>query len=549
MNERFIPREDLIVPPCMEACPAGVDVPRYIRAVKERRYDLAVAVLREKLPFPVVCADACFAPCEDVCAYKQYGDPIAIRALKRTAVDSGGDLWKKNKKMAPKTGKKVAVIGAGPAGLTAAYYLATKGHNVIVFDRFPKPGGTLRYGIPRYRIPEARLDKDVDDILSIGVKFKGRAVIGKDITLAQLKKDFDAVFVASGATASVRIPLEGADKKGILWGWDFLRDVALRKRMKLTGDVIVVGGGNVAVDVALTAKRLGAEGVHLFCLEKREEMPAHDWEISRAEEEGVFIHNSWGPKKVLGNKSVTGLILKRCTSVFDAQGKFKPLYDEEITDKIEAKTIILAVGQQANIGFLKRYKNIDLTEGWVAVDGISLATGEKGVFAGGDVVSGPLSIINAIAQGRKAAESIDRFLGGDGDIEERLAPDEEGVTLTELMKIPKPRYEMPLLSLTERTASFVQVERGLSEDHAEAEAKRCLECDARMFEVMVYAENCKECGYCNEVCELEVFAPTDLFNEKGYRPYEAKNAKFCVGCLKCFYACPDYAIDIREALG
>jgi NADPH-dependent glutamate synthase beta subunit-like oxidoreductase len=549
MSERFVARKDLIIPPCMEACPAGVDVPRYIRAVKERRYDLALAVLREKLPFPVVCADACFAPCEDVCAYRQYGDPIAIRALKRTAVDKGGDLWKKNRKPAPKTGRKTAVIGAGPAGLTAAFYLAAKGHQVTVFDRFPRPGGTLRYGIPKYRIPESRLDKDIEEILAAGVKFKRRTVVGEDIKLGRLKKDFDAVFVASGAAASAKIPLNGSDKKGVLWGWDFLRDVGLGKKITLSGDVVVVGGGNVAVDVALTAKRVGAGDVHLYCLERREEMPAHDWEIARAEEEGVFIHNSWGPKKVLGERTATGLVFKRCLSVFDDRGNFEPIYDEEITDKRAAKTIILAVGQQADIGFLKRYKNVGVADGWIAVDGSTLSTGEKGVFAGGDVVRGPLSIIDAVAQGRKAAESIDRFLGGDGDIEEKLVPDEEGVTLSEFVKIPKPGYRMPLLGLKERRMSFEQVERGLNEEHAVAEAKRCLDCDARMFEVMVYAENCKECGYCNEVCELEVFAPTDMFNEKGYRPFEAKNPKFCVGCLKCFYACPDYAIDIREVVG
>lgn len=546
MNERIVPTEDLIVPPCTEACPVGVDVPRYIRAVKQRKYALALAVLREKLPLPVVCADACFAPCEDVCAYKQFGDPIAVRALKRTAVDCGGELGEREKKRPPETGKKVAIIGAGPAGLTTAYHLATKGHAVTVYDLFPKPGGTLRYSIPKYRIPEERLDRDINTILSLGIKFKGKTVIGKDISMSQLKKNFNAVFVASGANASAKIPLKGAGKKGVIWGWDFLRDVGLEKKYNLQGDVIVVGGGNVAIDAALTAKRLGAENIHLFCLEKRDEMPAHEWEISRAEEEGISILNSWGPERVLGDKAATGLILKRCTSVFDEIGDFSPTYDEEITDKKEANTIILAVGQETDLGFLKTYKNINSEEGRIVVGEGTFATDDKGVFAGGDVVNGPDSIINAIAHGRIAAASIDKYLGGDGNVDEVLTPQEEGVTLPDFKKEIKPRFQMPLLNIRERASSFEQVERGLNEEHAVAEAKRCLECDARMFEVIVYAENCKECGYCNEVCALDIFVPTESFNDRGYRPYEVKSSKLCVGCLKCFYACPDYAIDVRE---
>jgi len=405
MDLKCIERRNFIVPRCTEACPAGVDVPRYIRAVKDQKYDEAVAVLREKLPLPTVCADACFAPCEDVCAYKQFGDPIAIRAIKRVAVDKGGDSWKKRKKIADKTGKKVAIVGAGPAGLTSAYYLASKGHDVTVFDSFPKPGGTMRYGIPNYRLPEERLDKDINDILEWGVTFKGNTVIGKDLTLDQLKKDFDAVFVASGANGSAKISLEGSEKEGVLWGWDFLRDVGMGETFAFKGDAIVVGGGNVAIDVALTAKRMGAESVHLFCLEKRDEMPAHEWEIARAEEEGVLVNNSWGPKKVLGEGKATGLGLIKCTSVFDNAGNFNPSYDEEITYKMDANHIILAIGQTADLEFVDKLKGIDATGGRIAVEETGLATGEKGVFAGGDVVSGPDTIISAMAHGGSWEES------------------------------------------------------------------------------------------------------------------------------------------------
>ena len=546
MSVSRVRRKDFIVPRCTSACPAGVDVPRYIRAVRDGKYDQALAVLREKLPLPTVCADACFAPCEEACAYRQFGDPIAIRAIKRVAVDRGGDAWKKNRKVSGKTGKKAAVVGSGPAGLTAAYYLARKGHEVTLFDAFPKPGGMMRYGIPNYRLPEDRLERDIQEILDSGIQFKGNTVVGKDVSLDQLHREYDAVFLASGANGSARIPLQGADKEGVLWGWDFLRDVGMGKRFAFQGDVIVIGGGNVAMDVALTAKRLGASNVHLFCLEKREEMPAHEWEIARAEEEGVFINNAWAPKRVLGDGAVAGLGLIRCTSVFDNACNFNPTYDEDITHKLEARHIILAVGQSADLGYVKDNQGITIHGNRIKAAEKDLATGEKGVFAGGDVVTGPDSIINAIAHGRRAAAAMDAYLGGDGNIEETLAAPEDEVLLEDFMPRVEPRMDMRLLKAWERASGFDQVELGLGEDQITAETKRCLNCDARNFEVTLYAENCKECGYCAEVCNMDVFAPADYFNAKGYRPEEVKSSNWCCGCLKCFFSCPDFAIDVKE---
>jgi formate dehydrogenase beta subunit len=541
-----VQRKDFIVPRCTDACPAGVDVPRYIRAVRNGKYDEAVAVLREKLPLPTVCADACFAPCEEVCTYKQFGDPIAIRAIKRAAVDKGSDTWKKRKKVAKRTGKKVAIVGAGPAGLTAAYYLTTKGHEVTLCDSFPKPGGMLRYGIPNYRLPEKRLDRDVKAILEWGVKFQGNTRVGKDISLDELKKKHDAIFLASGANSSARIPLKGAEKKGVLWGWDFLRDVKIGKAPKMRSEVVVVGGGNVAIDVSLTARRLGAKKVHLFCLEKKEEMPAHGWEIALAEQEGVLINNSWAPKKVLGETSVSGLSFMKCTSVFDREGQFNPTYDEKTTRKIESRTVILAVGLTADLGYLEALKRIAVQSGRIEANPKDLSTGEKGVFAGGDVVTGPASIIQAIAQGRKAAAAMDRYLGGDGNIEEILAKPEKEVRLSEFTGEGRPRSHMPLLKMKERTKGFSQVERGFTDGQIAEETSRCLNCDARRFEVVLNTEYCKECGFCAEVCGVNTFAPAEFFNAKGYRPQEVKSSKWCVGCFKCYFACPDFAIDVRE---
>ena len=519
--------------------------PRYIRAVKAGLYDEAVAVVRERIPFPTVCADACFAPCEDACAYQQFGDPIAIRALKRAAVDKGQDFWKAKKKKARASGKKVAVVGAGPAGLTAAYYLQGLGHQVALYDAFPKPGGMMRYGIPKYRLPEERLDRDVRHILDLGVTFHGNTSVGQGVKLEALSKECDAVFIASGANSGARISLEGTDKKGFLWGWEFLTDVARGQAPTLGRNVVVIGGGNVALDVALTVKRLGAQTVTIVCLEARNEMLAHPWEIALAEEEGVVINNAWAPKRVLGQDKVEGLGLRRCVSTQDDACNFDPVYDDEITDRIAADTIIAAIGQAPVLDFVKGLPGVKANRQRLLVEEAGLATGEKGVFAGGDVVTGPLSIINAIAHGRQVAEAIDRHLGGKGDLSEVLATPEEAVELSDRLPFAR-RQVMPHLKPWERQGNFDQVEKGLSDAQVAAEAGRCLECDARNFEVVVNTASCKECGYCAEVCSMEVFGPAAGFNARGYRPMEIKSSDWCVGCFKCFFSCPDFAIDVRE---
>lgn len=552
MSSCRVSRKEFIVPRCTIACPAGIDVPRYIRAVKAGRYDEAVAVVREKIPLPTVCADACFAPCEDACAYTQYGDPIAIRALKRVAVDNGGDSWLKKKKKAAPTGKKAAIIGAGPAGLTAAYYLATLGHAVTIFDAFPEPGGTMRYGIPRYRLPEDRINRDIKPILDLGVTFKGNVQVGKDISLEQIRKDFDAVFIASGANSSIRIPFEGSEKEGVLWGWEFLRDLALGKKINVGSKVVVVGGGNAALDVALTAKRLGAKSIAITSRKRKEDMFAHPREIEIAEEEGITIHNEWAPKKVLGNGKVTGLGLIRCTSVYDAKTcKYNPIPDEQITHKIDADTIILAIGQRPDLGFLANDgAKLSTGKNLICANADDLSTPEPGVFAGGDVVSGPASIIQGIKHGRAAAQAIDKYLGGSGDISEQLTEPEDSVEISGLsvrVGSPEARSDLPHLKTWKRVLGFEQIELPMSEEQAKAEASRCLQCDARKFQVTINTERCKECGYCTEVCGMQTFGPAAGFNQKGYRPTEVKSSDHCVGCLRCFFTCPDFAIDVKEA--
>ncbi|MGA8572210.1 MAG: FAD-dependent oxidoreductase [Desulfobaccales bacterium] len=542
-----VSRKDFSTPRCSAACPAGVDVPRYVRAVRDGRFDEAVAVLRERLPLPTVCADACFAPCEDVCAYKQFGDPIAIRALKRAAMDKGGDGWLSNRKKTPPSGKKVAIIGAGPAGLTAAYYLASLGHEATLIDSLPKPGGTMRYGIPKYRLPEARLDKDIEVILEMGVRFQGDTQVGQDVTLEEIKQDYDAVFIAVGASASAKIPVEGTEKSGVYWGLDFLRGVVLGMAAPIGSEVAVIGGGNVAIDVALTARRLGAKKVNLFCLEAREEMPAHPFEITLAEEEGIVINNQWAPVKILGAARVAGVKLKRCLAVFDQDGKFNPVYDEETTEKVSADTVILAIGQTPVLNFVETTP-MNLNENRVAVSEDQLSTSVRGIFAGGDVVTGPASIISAIAQGRKAAGAIDKFLGGQGDVSETLAAPEDIVELEEYIPLVEPRRDLPHLQAWESVLDFEHVELPMTDPDIKAEASRCLNCDARKFEVVIARENCKECGYCAEVCGVGTFVPSAGFTQKGYRPMEVKSSEHCVRCFKCYFVCPDFAIDVKEVI-
>jgi NAD-dependent dihydropyrimidine dehydrogenase PreA subunit len=275
-------------------------------------------------------------------------------------------------------------------------------------------------------------------------------------------------------------------------------------------------------------------------------MPAHEWEIARAEEEGVVIHNSLGPVAVTGEQAVSGLRLKKCLSAFDAAGNFNPAYDEEITEKIDAAHVILAVGQTADLAYVEGLKGIDANKGRIVVDEADLSTGDEGVFAGGDVVSGPDSIIGAIAHGRKAASAIDAYLGGDGSIDEVLAAPEDEVVLPPFVMEIRPRNEIPLLKPWQRTTDFAQVEMGLSGREIADEAARCLNCDARKFEVVLNTEYCKECGYCSEVCRVDTFGPAEGFNAKGYRSAEVKSSNWCVGCFKCYFACPDFAIDVTE---
>lgn len=479
-NVKAASRENDLVP-CRAACPAGVDIPWYLRLIAKGEFDEAHSIIREKVPFPGVLGRVCIRPCEDACRRGDINEPIAVCALKRAAADRETGGWKKALTTKPDTGKKVAVIGSGPAGLTCAFYLKKAGRSVVVFEAEQKAGGMLRYGIPEYRLPAEVLDGEIQSIFDLGVEFRPGVYYGRDVDIQSLKEEgFDAVFLAVGAQEGKKLQLKGADLEGVMWGMDFLKSVRQGRAPQLSGNVVVVGGGNVAIDVALTARRTGASQVDLVCLENRDEMPAHEWECLGALNEGVTFHNSWGPKEITGNGTVNGLKVASCTRVFDECGLFNPCIDDDETKTINADYIILAVGQSTRIRDFSNEPGLAVENGLLVVNE-DQSTSLDGVWAGGDVAGTPGSVIESIAAGRRAAASIDRQLGGNGLIDEtlferpvleqHLGREDGFANLTRLT---------PPCVLTESRGSFSEIEIGFEEREAIREASRCLQCDLRL---------------------------------------------------------------------
>jgi len=369
-----------------------------------------LAILREEVPFPVVYSWLCLRPCGEEPKRSKF-DNIVLDVLQRSLAD----YKKKEVTPLPKTRKeKIAIIGSGPAGLTVAWELLKMGFPATIYESLSEPGGMLRVGIPEYRLPKEVLDMEMQYIEDLGVEIRTNTAVGKDLSFNDLLKEeeYKAIFIATGAHKSRKLRVEGEDMEGVFHALDLLRQVNLRKRPKLGERVLVIGGGNVAMDAARTALRLGAEVVQMACLESREEMPAHEWEIREALTEGVDLNVSWGPKEILGDgKKVTGVKFVRCASVFDENGRFNPSFDETVTKVLEADTVILAIGQAPDLSFLKEKTDV-LGGRAIAVDPMTMETSLPGVFAGGDAVSGPATVIEAVAAGKIAAASIDRYLRG-----------------------------------------------------------------------------------------------------------------------------------------
>lgn len=470
-------REDALVP-CRAGCPAGIDVPRYVRYVKSGNCPAATAVVREKVPFPELLGYVCTHPCELECKRNYLNEPISIRNLKRYAAQHDDGSWRDKGFRRPPTGKKVAVIGASPAGLTAAYYLAKLGHAVTIFEALPEPGGMTRYGIPLHRLPRGVIDRETAEILAMGAELSTNARV--ENAPALLAQGFDAVLAAVGTHKGVALPLKGADLPGVLLNTDFLRAAAMGEPLPVGERAVVLGGGNVALDCASVAKRLGAKEVHLACLESYEAMTCTEEERTWAEEEGVVIHNGvnfLGIKEENGRAAGVNVVSIR-SFCFDDKGR---CVDERVPGSertLPADTVIFAIGQRPDID--EAFGLAQGRGGRIAADGCK--TGVPGVFAAGDAVTGTSSVIRAIAGARLAVREIDRYLGGDGEIDEVLAPAEPCDPV--LGNLPGfgalPRVQPHVVCVRERCAGFEAMDNGLDCEGARCEASRCLQCDLRL---------------------------------------------------------------------
>lgn len=529
---------------CQKACPAGIDVPRYIRAIAAGKFDESLSVIRESIPFPSVCGYACFAPCEARCGKGQFDEPVAIRALKRTAAERGGGVWKNGLKKAPPTGKKAAVIGAGPSGLTAAYHLTLKGHDVVVFEGKGEAGGMMRWAIPEYRLSREILSSEIDEIKALGVEIKTNSRVA---AVGDLKNSgYHAVYIACGAQKSVPMGIPGDDLAGVVGAIDFLESVNSGSPLPIGRRVAVIGGGNAAIDAARSAIRLGATEVTLFYRRSRNEMPAYPDEIDAAIDEGVKMEFLTSPASIEKRGDGLRVIFDRMElGAPDKGGRPKSICKPGYGFGVVTDTVISAIGQAVSLD--SRF-GIQLDDsGHIPVEGGDFSTKNEGVFAGGDFVRGPSSIIEAISDGKQAASAIDRYLGGNGSLTLTLAPEEAEVELGLCRDDSAPRIEIPCLSTGIRVNSFDVVEKTLNPNLASREAERCLSCDYRQFDVELDFEGCKECGYCLSVCHMDVFSPGARFNAKGYRAFEVKHPANCVGCMKCFYSCPDFCMEIKGA--
>ena len=467
------------VAPCQAACPAGTDAARYVGLLAEGRNDEAYAVAAEVNPFPAVCGWICTAPCESACRRGVLDEPIAIRTLKRFAVEHGR-LPAIEKPASMREGR-VGIVGGGPAGMSAAYYLARLGYRVTVFEAMPVPGGMMAIGIPEYRLPRAALRAEIQRILDLGVELRLGSVMGRDFTLADLEaQGFKAIFLATGASRSRRLGVPGDDLPGVVPATVFLKETNIGEPPALSGAVVVVGGGSTAMDAARSALRSGAASVTVVYRRRREDMPAQHEEVEAAEREGVRFMFESAPDRVVGEAAVTGLAVRR-QAHGDAGAAAADGSSDAPADVVPAATILVAIGEEPDPSILPEGAGIEVTAtAAIATDPGTLATGRAGVFAGGDVVSGPKTIIDAVAAGRRAAGSIHGYLAGVADGEAAVMAAVRYRTATpdvlplDLAVRPRARAPLPMFE----PGSFAATQQGFEPDMAQAEAARCFRCDA-----------------------------------------------------------------------
>jgi len=523
-------------PPCRDACPVKTDIQNYVWLIGEGRNEDAFDIIRSVNPIASVCSLICHHPCEQQCRRCDVDKPVSIRHLKRFAIEQATEYRRSKRKAVPKTrGKSIGIIGSGPSGLTAANDLADLGYDVTIYEKGPDLGGMLSSAIPTYRLSREALREDIDDVLSKGVESVTNCNIGEDITMKELREKHDAVLVAVGLAESRSLPIPGVDGPGVLLAIPFLFNAAYGKPTGIGKRVLVIGGGNVAVDVARTALRLGAENVEMVCLESEEEMPAWDWEVEEADEEGIKVHHRWGPKGVSRDgDTVKGLDVVKVTSVFDESGRFNPKFDENQKQLIEADTIIITIGQMSNYDFLKGSSVERDERGLLKWDRATQMSSESGVFVSGEVVTGPGSAIAAAASGHRSARAIHLFLEGK-DVAAGLQDEE----IARIEKLPPdvackvksvPRNETELLDPKTRCREFIQIEIGYDEMTALKEARRCRSCGGG---ALVDQDKCMACLTCLRICPYD--APV-VTNASYISPDR------CQACGLCAPECPARAI-------
>jgi len=476
---------EIAVSSCEVTCPAHVDVPGYIALISKGRFKEALDLMREKLPLVGVLGRVCSRPCETECKRSEADEPLAIRDLKRFAYDAVAD--EETPPLPRPEGQSVAIIGSGPAGLSAAYDLTRKGYKATIFEALPVIGGMLAVGIPPYRLPRQVLNRDIRFLEGLGIQIKTGTAIGKDMTLDDLSRQgYEAIFIAVGAHKGHKLPIPGSEASNVLVGSAFLRNVNLGHKTKLGKRVLVLGGGNVAIDCARVALRLGAQKVAVACLESREKMPALRSDIAEAEEEGIVIYPSLTFNRIVcQDRNATGVECLRLQWMeFDKDGKLHIKAIEGSEHVLPVDTIIFAIGQSPDMASLLTGTNIKVTrKGTIAVDPETLETSHPGIFAGGDAVTGTAWIIDAVAAGQRAAHYIDRYLKGEVLKESRTdvpltAADIKVEIPADLVK--QERQDMPSLTAQERVRSFSEIGRGYAEEKAIAEAKRCMNCAGRL---------------------------------------------------------------------
>ncbi|PAT01358.1 pyridine nucleotide-disulfide oxidoreductase [Candidatus Izimaplasma bacterium ZiA1] len=505
--------------PCKTDCPAHISIPGYIKLASQGRYKEALEMIKKENPFPAVCGRVCPALCEDACTRGDLDDPIAIDDIKKFIAEQDlNEEFRFVPRIKNDYDKNIAIIGAGPSGLSCAYYLAVEGYKVTVFEKQKQLGGMLTLGIPNFRLEKNVINAEIDILKELGVKFETGVEVGKDITLNELRTSgYKAFFIAIGAQNGRALGLDDEDALNIQAGVDFLRNVALNNYESLTGNVVVIGGGNVAIDVARTAVRTGAENVNMFCLENRSEMPALEEEIHEALEENILINNSYGPKRfIVENGKVTGVEFRKCVSVKDEYNRFNPTYDESDTIIVKADHVLVAVGQGIDWGNMLDDSNIELNPNkTIKVDSFTLQTSIEDVFAGGDVVTGPKYAIDAIALGKEGSISIHRFVQRGQSLtigrskKEYKALDKDNVDYSGFDYAPR---EKSLVKHIQNIKGSFDDPRGvLTEDQIKKETERCLGCGVTVVDEFL----CVGCGACTTRCKFDAISLEKIHDEVG----------------------------------